>query len=48
MKVLTQKMPIVVFRGEYAGYKFIETILKESEYCEKVMKKTLLQKFDHE
>ena len=30
---------IVVFRGENAAYKFIEAILKEYQYCEKVMKK---------
>ena len=33
--------PIIVFRGENAAYKFIEKILKEYEYCHKVMKKTL-------
>ena len=31
--------PIVVSRGENAGYEFIETIPKEYEYCKKVMKK---------
>ena len=31
--------PIVVFRGENAAYEFIEAILKEYEYCKKVMKK---------
>ena len=31
--------PIVVFRGENAAYEFIEAILKELEYCKKVMKK---------
>ena len=31
--------PIVVFRGKNAAYKFIEAILKEFEYCKKVMKK---------
>ena len=31
--------PIVVFRGENAAYKFIESILIEFEYCKKVMKK---------
>ena len=31
--------PIVVFRGENAAYEFIEAILKEHEYCKKVMKK---------
>ena len=30
---------IVVFRGENAACKFVETILKEYEYCQKVMKK---------
>ena len=32
-------MLIIVFRGENAAYKFIEAILKEFEYCKKVMKK---------
>ena len=31
--------PIVVFRGENAAYEFIEAILKEYQYCTKVMKK---------
>ena len=31
--------PIVVFRGENAASKFIEAILKECQYCKKVMKK---------
>ena len=31
--------PIVVFRGEIAAYEFIEVIVKECEYCKKVMKK---------
>ena len=31
---------IVVFRGEKAAYEFIKAILKEYEYCEKVMKNT--------
>ena len=31
--------PIVAYRGENAAYRFIETILKEYEYCKKVMKK---------
>ena len=31
--------PIAVFRGENAGYEFIKEILKEYEYCKKVMKK---------
>ena len=30
---------IVVFRGENAAYEFIKAILKEYEYCEKVMNK---------
>ena len=30
--------PIVVFRAKNAAYKFIEEILKEFEYCKKVMK----------
>ena len=31
--------PIVVFRGENAAYEFIKAILKEYQYCKKVMKK---------
>ena len=31
--------PIVVFRSENAAYKFIKAVLKEYEYCKKVMKK---------
>ena len=31
--------PIVAFRGENAAYEFIKAILKEYEYCKKVMKK---------
>ena len=31
--------PIVFYRGETAAFKFIEAILKEYEYCKKVMKK---------
>ena len=31
--------PIVVYRGENAAFKFIEAILKEYEYCKKVVKK---------
>ena len=31
--------PIVVFRGENAAYEFIKAILKEYDYCKKVMKK---------
>ena len=30
---------IVVFRGKNADFRFIEAILKEYEYCKKVMKK---------
>ena len=30
---------IVLFRGENAAFKFIKAILKEYEYCKKVMKK---------
>ena len=30
---------IVVFRGENAAYEFIKAILKEYDYCKKVMKK---------
>ena len=32
---------IVVFRGENAAYKFIKAILKEYQYCKKVIKNTL-------
>ena len=32
---------IVVFRGENAALKFIEAVLKECEYCKKVMNNTL-------
>ena len=35
--------PIVVFRGENTAYKFIEMILKEYQYCKKVMKNTLIK-----
>ena len=31
--------PIVAFRGKNAAYEFIKAILKEFEYCKKVMKK---------
>ena len=31
--------PIVVYKGENASYWFIGAILKEYEYCKKVMKK---------
>ena len=30
---------IIVYRGENAAYKFIEAILKEYEYCTKIMEK---------
>ena len=30
---------VVVFRGENAAYGFIKAIIKEFEYCKKVMKK---------
>ena len=33
--------PIVVFRGKKAAYKFIESVLKEYEYCKKATKNTL-------
>ena len=33
--------PILVFRGENAASKFIKAILKEYEYCKKVMKKLI-------
>ena len=33
--------PIVVYIGKNAAYKFIEAILKEYEYCKKVMEKHL-------
>ena len=32
--------PIVVFRGEYAAFKFFEAMLKEYEYCKRAAKKT--------
>ena len=41
-------LPIVVFRGEKAAYEFFKAILKEYEYCKKVMKKHFNKKFDHE
>ena len=31
--------PIVVYRGGNTAYRFIATILKDCEYCKKVMKK---------
>ena len=39
---------IVVFRDENAADKFVKAILKEYEYCKKVAKKQLQQKYDHE
>ena len=33
--------PIVVFKGENAAYEFIKAILKEYQYCKKVMKKKI-------
>ena len=36
--------PTVAFRRENAAYQFIKAILKEYEYCNKIMKK----KLDHE
>ena len=40
--------PIVVFRGKNAACEFIEAILKEYQYCKKVIKKAFQQKFDDE
>ena len=37
--------PIVVFRDKYASYQFIKAILKEYEYCKKVMKKHFNKNF---
>ena len=31
--------PTFVFRGENAAYQFVKAILKEHQYCKKVMKK---------
>ena len=31
---------IIVFRGENGAFKFIKAILKECEYCKKVIKNT--------
>ena len=31
--------PIVIYRGENAAYEFIKVILKQYEYCRKLMKK---------
>ena len=33
------KLILLLFRGENAAYEFIKAILKEYEYCKKVMKK---------
>ena len=32
--------PAVVFRGEIAAYDFVNVIIKEYEYCKKVIKNT--------
>ena len=40
--------PVVVFRDENAAYEFIKAILKEFEYCKKVIKKHFNKKIDHE
>ena len=37
--------PIDVFRGKNAAFKFIEAILKDHEYCKKVMKKYFNKNF---
>ena len=37
--------PIVVFRDKYAAFEFIKAILKEYEYCKKVMKKHFNKNF---
>ena len=37
--------PIDVFRGKNAAFKFIEAILKDHEYCKKVMKKHFNKNF---
>ena len=43
IKIFTQKNNNfaykVVYRAENAAYEFVKTILKEFEYCKKVMKK---------
>ena len=36
--------PIVVFRGRNDAYKIIEAILKEHEYCKRLMKKHFKKK----
>ena len=36
--------PILVFRFENAAFKFIKAILKEYEYCQKVTKRTKINK----
>ena len=40
--------PIVIFRSENAAYEFVKTILKNYEYCKKVMKKHFNKNIDHE
>ena len=37
--------PIIVFRGENAAYEFIKRILKDYQYCKKVMKKYFNKSF---
>ena len=37
--VINLPRPKIVFKGENAAYEFIKTILKDCEYCKKVMKK---------
>ena len=37
--------PIVVFRGKNSAYEFIKAILKEYEYCKKVMQKHFNKNF---
>ena len=39
---------IVFYRGENAAYKFIKAIIKEYEYCKKVMNKHFNKKINHE
>ena len=39
---------VVVFRGKNAAYEFIKAILKEYQYCKKVMKKHLFMSEEEE
>ena len=39
---------IVLFRGKNAAFKFIKAILKEYEYCKKVMKRYLIMTEEEE